>query len=89
MASDANGNIYLTGHMVGTGVIFDTVHIINPDPLGGNTEIYVAKFDGNGYCLWGTSAGGTNVKRLSARRTASEQSYGPCFDEQQEHHRPT
>jgi hypothetical protein len=53
ISADSKGNSYITGYFYGTA-IFDTVHLTS---FGGN-DIFIAKFDPDGNCLWAKQAGG-------------------------------
>jgi hypothetical protein len=55
VSNDANGNIYITGLFRGT-VNFGT----NQLTVFGGNDIYIARYDTNGNCIWAKQAGGTN-----------------------------
>jgi len=57
IASDANGNVLLTGYFQGTSITFGTITL---NSLGG-PDIYVVKYDDLGNVLWAHSAVGTSV----------------------------
>jgi len=54
VATDANGNAYVTGHFVSS-------IILGLDTLTGNggAEVFIAKYDANGNTIWAKSAGGS------------------------------
>jgi hypothetical protein len=52
---DANGSSYVTGEF-GTTAIFDTIQLIS----SGYNDVFVAKYDSGGNCLWAKKAGGIN-----------------------------
>ena len=53
MSVDANGNVYVTGWFVSTIVLGSYALTSN-----GDSDIFIAKYDGNGNVLWLKSAGG-------------------------------
>jgi len=55
VASDINGNIYVTGNFEDT-IIFDNVTLISE----GNSDIFIVKYDASGNLLWAKRAGGPN-----------------------------
>jgi hypothetical protein len=55
ISTDVWGNCYVTGYFTGTAS-FGTVQLT----ATGSNDIFVAKFDANGNCIWAKSAGGTN-----------------------------
>lgn len=65
MATDASGNIYVTGRFEGT-VDFDPGTGESNLTSAGQADIFVAKYDGNGDLLWARSAGGTGSESGSA-----------------------
>lgn len=56
VATDAAGNVFITGDYVSPTVAFDTYTITN----SGICPIYTAKYDGNGNIMWVETTGGTN-----------------------------
>lgn len=56
IATDASGNVYVTGVFRGPSVTFDTTTLIN----SGGAEIFLIKYDSNGNILWAKRAGGSN-----------------------------
>ncbi|MEO8149430.1 MAG: SBBP repeat-containing protein [Bacteroidia bacterium] len=54
IATDANGNVYVTGRFSGT-ITFGSTTLTY---VGGD-DIFIVKYDGNGNVLWAKSAGGT------------------------------
>jgi hypothetical protein len=55
MATDAVGNIYMTGYFFGNAIFGN----FNKTALGGN-DIFIAKYNKNGKVLWVQTAGGTS-----------------------------
>jgi len=53
VAVDTSGNIYMTGDMNGTSVIFDTITLTNP-------SLFIAKYNSDGNIVWAKSADGMN-----------------------------
>jgi len=53
---DSNGNTYVTGYFEGT-VVFGTQTLMS----GGDSDIFVSKFDVSGNWLWTAQAGGTSA----------------------------
>jgi len=53
---DSNGNTYVTGYFEGT-VVFGTQTLMS----GGDSDIFVSKFDISGNWLWTAQAGGTST----------------------------
>ena len=58
IAHDKEGNIYVTGNFPGTAV-FDTIHLTSFGP----TDVFIAKYDPNGNCVWANHAGGASDAR--------------------------
>ncbi|HYV95474.1 MAG TPA: T9SS type A sorting domain-containing protein [Chitinophagales bacterium] len=58
-ATDASGNIYLTGSFYSPSITFGAYTLIN---AGGNTpyDLFLAKYDAAGNVLWATSAGSSD-----------------------------
>jgi len=55
VASDANGNVFITGNFTGT-IMFDHVTLVS----AGSGDIFIVKYDGNGSLLWAKQAGGAS-----------------------------
>ena len=53
ISADTNGNAYVTGHFDGTAT-FGTIQLVSY----GGFDIFIAKYDANGNCVWAKSAGG-------------------------------
>ena len=60
VATDANGNVYVTGYFKSATITFGTITLTNADNTGNTTDIFIAKYTPNGNILWATSAGGTS-----------------------------
>ena len=56
ISTDANGNCYVTGNFEGTAT-FGTIQLVS----NGGDDIFIAKYDVNGNCVWARNAGGTNT----------------------------
>jgi hypothetical protein len=56
IATDASGNVYVTGVFRGPSITFNTTTLIN----SGGAEIFLVKYDSNGNLLWAKRAGGIN-----------------------------
>lgn len=63
IATDANGNIYITGYFNGTAS-FGTVSITNP--ISSYYDIFLAKYSSNGTLAWVQSAGGNKTDRANS-----------------------
>ncbi|MEO5569451.1 MAG: T9SS type A sorting domain-containing protein [Bacteroidia bacterium] len=57
ITADANGNCYVTGSFLSTTITFGSITLTN----GGNTDIFIAKYDSLGNAVWAKSAGGNNA----------------------------
>ena len=56
VATDATGNIYITGFFSSSSITFGTTTLTN----AGNTDIFIAKYDINGNVICAKSAGGAS-----------------------------
>ena len=56
VATDANGNVYVTGYFQSPTITFGTTTLTN----AGGFDIFIVKYDANGNALWAKSAGGVN-----------------------------
>jgi hypothetical protein len=72
ISTDMNGNFYLTGTFQGTAV-FDTIHITS---YNNSQDIFLAKYNSAGNCLWAKHAGG-NVSD-NARCVVTD-AFGNCY----------
>ncbi len=54
VATDANGNILVTGEYYGSFITFGTDTLTNP----GGANVYIVKYDNGGNILWAKTAGG-------------------------------
>jgi hypothetical protein len=57
LAKDSIGNIYLTGHYIGSNITFGTITLTNTTSYN-MAQIFVAKYNTSGQVLWATSIGG-------------------------------
>lgn len=64
IATDAGGNVYITGVFRSPSITFDTVTVFNTDPTGEGYAFFIAKYDPNGNILWAKSAGGPALDEL-------------------------
>jgi hypothetical protein len=55
IATDSNGNVYVTGYYVGSATIGSTTLT-----SAGSTDVFVVKYDTSGTVQWATSIGGTS-----------------------------
>ncbi len=55
IASDASGNVFITGNFTGT-IMFDDVSLVSE----GSSDIFIVKYDASGNLLWAKRAGGTS-----------------------------
>lgn len=55
IATDANGNMFLTGHFSSPSVSFGTTTLTNPNSPAG--EIFIVKYDSDGNTLWAQTGG--------------------------------
>lgn len=61
VATDVNGNVYITGQFSGTGIDFDPgpgVALLNSVSF----DLFIAKYDAGGNYLWATAIGGSGVE---------------------------
>ena len=64
VSTDANGNSYVTGNFSGTAT-FGTIQITSY----GASDIFIAKYDSEGNCIWVKKAGGTGGETANAITT--------------------
>ncbi|MBL0341837.1 MAG: T9SS type A sorting domain-containing protein [Bacteroidetes bacterium] len=67
VATDASGNVYVTGSFNSPTITFGTTTLTN---AGGN-DIFIVKYDANGNVLWAMSAGGAGDERGNSVSTDS------------------
>lgn len=56
IAADAAGNSYAVGKFTGTSVTFGTYTLINQDPAGLKSDLFIAKYDADGNVVWAKGA---------------------------------
>ncbi len=61
VATDAFGNVYVTGDFDSPAITFETITLINTN--AGNNDVFLAKYDSFGNILWAKSAGGTSYDK--------------------------
>ncbi len=61
LVTDAAGEVYGTGDYAGALVFTTATGTITLNSIGGSNDIWIAKFDSVGYCVWAQSAGGSGV----------------------------
>jgi gliding motility-associated-like protein len=59
IATDANGNVYITTSFKVPSVTIGTYTLTNADPSGSTQDVLIAKYDPSGNLVWAKSAGGT------------------------------
>lgn len=57
IATDASGNVLVTGYFAGASITFGTTTLTN----AGGSDIFIVKYDASGNVLWAKSAGGTST----------------------------
>jgi hypothetical protein len=57
VATDANGNIYMTGYFQSPTITFGSTTLTNPSVVGG--AVFIVKYDAAGNLLWAKAAGNT------------------------------
>jgi hypothetical protein len=58
VATDASGNVIVTGYFTSTTIAFGTTTLTNPNSLG-TAEFFIVKYDASGNVLWAKRAGGS------------------------------
>ena len=56
VATDASGNIFMTGYFAGSTITFGTTTLTS----AGSGDVFIVKYDTNGNALWAKSAGGND-----------------------------
>jgi len=74
IATDLNGNVFVTGYFQSTSVVFGATTLVNT--AGASFDIFVAKYDPSGNVLWAKSAGGTN---WDYGQNVSDDAFGNVF----------
>jgi hypothetical protein len=59
IATDADGNVFITGSYYSPVLSFGGISLNNVDSEGNTTDIFIAKYSPTGSLLWAKSAGGT------------------------------
>ena len=59
IATDAEGNLYITGEFWSESIIFGNITLVN----AGNRDIFVVKYDPSGNAMWAKGAGGKLATR--------------------------
>jgi hypothetical protein len=63
VATDASGNVYITGRYSSPSITFGTITLTNADITGNTNDIFIVKYDATGNVLWAKGAGGTSNDR--------------------------
>lgn len=76
VTTDAQGNVYITGYFNSRTLTFGT-HVITNTNAGSASEfipndIFLAKYDANGNCIWAKSAGGDYADEGSAVKVSTD-----------------
>ena len=58
VATDANGNVFVTGYFYNPTISFGSFTLTNADNSGNTNDIFIVKYDSSGTVLWAKSAGG-------------------------------
>lgn len=61
VATDASGNVFMTGYFQSPRLIFGTDTLTNTIPGGGNNNIFLTKYNALGNLVWAKSAGGIST----------------------------
>lgn len=65
-STDAKGNVFITGECSSSNIKFDTITLSNyPSNYPTSSNIFIAKYDGNGNVLWAKGAGGDSDDDIS------------------------
>ena len=67
VATDLNGNVYITGIFTSDTAYFGSYNLVNAG--GFKSDIFIAKYDAQGNVLWARSAGGLNYDEALAIAT--------------------
>ncbi len=67
VATDASGNVYVTGHYYSSSIIFGNDTLYNT--AGGGTDIYTVKYSSAGNALWARTGGGSGFDESTAMCT--------------------
>jgi len=60
LATDASGNVYMSGYFETAIITFDTITLTNTATMAFDNNIFLVKYDANGNLLWAERAGGTS-----------------------------
>ncbi len=69
IATDANGNIVVTGHFFSTSIIFGTTVLMNTVVITLSPDVFVASYGPNGNVLWANSIKGNSFEESNAITT--------------------
>jgi hypothetical protein len=61
VATDAEGNAFVTGYFRSSTITFGTITLANSNP--GSEDIFIVKYDAAGNAVWAKRAGGINIDR--------------------------
>lgn len=68
-ATDASGNVFVTGGFSGTSVAFGSTTLTNAGGSSGTEQIFLAKYDNTGSLAWAKSPGGGGQSDLAYSMT--------------------
>ncbi|HKR03183.1 MAG TPA: T9SS type A sorting domain-containing protein [Bacteroidia bacterium] len=57
VATDASGNVFMTGYFNSHTITFGTTTLTNADTAGYSSDVFLVKYDATGNVLWAKSAG--------------------------------
>lgn len=60
VATDANGNIIVTGRFGSSSIKFGSITLVNANSSGFTDDFFITKYDSSGNVLWAKRAGGTS-----------------------------
>lgn len=70
VATDANGNIIVTGRFGSSSIKFGSITLVNANSSGFTDDFFITKYDSSGNVLWAKRAGGTSY----------DEGHGVCTD---------
>lgn len=64
LASDAEGNVYVTGNFNSTEITFGSITVQNAN--NGSYDLFIVKYDSSGNAVWVKSAGGSGYEKATS-----------------------